>query len=67
MNKCKCVKTPESAVAEVDQKFKINNYYEFDYIPPVKDNASYYRVFSLDEGFSKNFNLKDFQVYFRKY
>jgi len=65
MNKCKCVKTPESV--DVDQKFKINSYYEFDYIPPVKENVSYYRVFSLEEGFSKNFNLKDFQVYFKKY
>lgn len=65
MNKCKCVKTPESC--ESSHEFKLNSYYEFDYIPPVKDNASYYRVFSLNEGFSKNFNLKDFQVYFRKY
>ena len=65
MNKCKCVKTPE--LAEVNQNFKVNNYYEFDYIPPVKDNPSYYRVFNLEEGFSINFNLKDFQIHFRKY
>ncbi len=65
MNKCKCIKLPEAMNGE--QKFKLNAYYEFDYIPPVKENPSFYRVFSLEEAVSQNFNLKGFNEHFRKY
>ncbi|BDX39306.1 hypothetical protein CYCD_26610 [Tenuifilaceae bacterium CYCD] len=65
MNKCKCIKDPSAGVGE--SKFKVNNYYEFDYIPPIKDNPSYYRVFSTSENLSENFNIKHFNEYFKKY
>ncbi len=65
MNKCKCIKLPEPVNGNA--RFKINSYYEFDYIPPVKDNPSFFRVFSLEESLSQNFNLRDFKEYFKKY
>ncbi|MGD9978194.1 MAG: hypothetical protein AB7S54_09710 [Bacteroidales bacterium] len=65
MNKCKCIKDPSSGIDE--SKFKVNAYYEFDYIPPIKDNPSYYRVFNLSENISENFTLKHFNEFFKKY
>lgn len=65
MNRCKCIKVPESSNG--NGKFKLNAYYEFDYIPPIKDNASYYRVFSLEENVSENFSIKTFYEHFKKY
>ncbi len=65
MNKCKCIKDPSVCLGE--SKFKVNTYYEFDYIPPIKDNASYYRVFSMAENVSENFNIKHFNEFFKKY
>lgn len=65
MNRCKCIKVPETSTGQ--NKFKLNAYYEFDYIPPIKDKASYYRVFSLEDNISENFSIKAFNEYFRKY
>ncbi|MGE0076644.1 MAG: hypothetical protein AB7S48_02165 [Bacteroidales bacterium] len=65
MNKCKCIKDPSEFLRE--SKFKINSYYEFDYIPPIKDNPSYYRVFSITENISENFNIKHFNEFFKKF
>lgn len=65
MNKCKCIKVPADEAKGA--KFKLNAYYEFDYIPPIKDNPSYYRVFSLGDGISENFSIKIFNEYFKKY
>lgn len=65
MNRCKCIKVPETPSSQ--NKFKLNAYYEFDYIPPIKDKASYYRVFSLDDNVSENFSIKAFNEHFKKY
>ncbi len=65
MNRCKCIKVPQTQNGP--SMFKLNAYYEFDYIPPIKDNAPYYRVFSLDENLSENFSIKMFNEHFKKY
>ncbi|HPD95150.1 MAG TPA: hypothetical protein PLA24_04580 [Tenuifilaceae bacterium] len=65
MNKCKCVNPPLEDAGK--SKFKLNAYYEFDYIPPTKENSSYYRVFSIEEDVSESFNLKAFNQFFKKY
>ncbi|HOA08976.1 MAG: hypothetical protein KBB29_04115 [Bacteroidales bacterium] len=65
MNKCKCVKVPPPEVG--GKEFKLNAYYEFDYIPPVKDNPSFYKVFSLEDNVSGSFSIKAFNEHFKKY
>ncbi|MDX9853136.1 MAG: hypothetical protein RBS81_05085 [Tenuifilaceae bacterium] len=65
MNKCKCIKLPNE-VAGI-QAFKLNAFYDYDYVPPMHDNPSYYKVFSTQEGFSRNFNIKEFKEHFKTY
>lgn len=65
MNKCKCINPPGDESGK--SRFKLNAYYEFDYVPPTKTTASFYRVFSLEENISEKFNIKEFNRHFKKY
>ncbi|HEX2396411.1 MAG TPA: hypothetical protein VHI78_13775 [Bacteroidales bacterium] len=62
MYKCKCIKEFD----DIKVKFNTNNFYEFEYIPPMAQYPPSYRVYHDLSSF-RSFSLNEFRLYFQKY
>lgn len=62
MYKCKCIKEFD----DVKLKFNANNFYSFEYIPPMAQYPPSYRVYHDFSSF-RSFSLIEFKQYFQKY
>lgn len=62
MYKCKCIKQFD----DIKVKFSENNFYDFEYIPPMAQYPPSYRVYH-DFSLFRSFTLIEFKQYFQKY
>jgi hypothetical protein len=62
MYKCKCIKKFD----DVKVNFNENNFYDFEYIPPMAQHPPAYRVYH-DYSCFRSFTLLEFKQYFQKY
>jgi len=65
MNRCKCILAYKSA--DEGCEFLSEQFYQFDYVPPMGERQPFYKVFANDGQHHINIDIRNFSKHFKKY